>query len=728
MLRVEARSKLTGREVFIDDLPAEDIWWAGTVRSSLPRGRIRDIHFGSGIDWSSLIVVDHRDIPGPNEVQMIERDMPVLAADVVRHVHEPIVLLAHPSRRIVRQAVQAISVTIDPDEPMLDFRHPPTPQQIQYGSDNVFKKLKIEKGTVDEALAAAPIVVEGEYETGAQEHVYIEPQGMQAQVENDVLVVKGSMQCPYYIQHALMHALNRNEKQVRVIQTATGGGFGGKEDYPSIIALHAALLAIKGNRPVRLIYDRQEDMAATTKRHPALIRHRTGVDHHGRLLVQDIDVLLDGGAYVTLSPVVLSRSIIHAAGPYHCENVRIQGRVVLTNSVPFGAFRGFGAPQSQFANERQIDRIAHELNIDPVQIRKINLIKDGQTTATNQVINDGADRIQVLDRAIDLAEYHDRKKAHEVFNVQHPTLRRGIGVASFFHGAGFTGSGEVQLASQIHIHGRPDGILEVRSSNVEMGQGALTVFTQIVAERMAYDQDYIVIVAADTSVVPNSGPTVASRTSMIVGKLLEQACDDLSRQLNGESNTDGTALKDAIIRWHHIRPDQELIGKAQYNMPPDIHWNDLTYEGDAYSAFAWSTHIAEVEIDLRTFVIRVINFTAVQEIGKVLNETLARGQIQGGITQAIGWALLEQCHWNNGSMQNNNLSDYVIPTCPDVPPIAVEFLESPTPHGAQGAKGIGELPMNGPAPAILNAIAQATGADPRSIPLTPEQLMETLLT
>src|SRR2546428_261648 len=410
MHRREGLAKLTGRERYVDDLPLDDFLWGMTVRSPVPRGRVTAVRFGADVDWSAFVIVDHRDIPGPNEVILIERDQPVLAAGYVRHVHEPVVLLGHRSREGLRRAVRAVEVVVAPEPPVLDFRVPPRPDQIQYGRDNVLKRLKIEKGDVERALAQAPVVVSGTYETGAQEHVYLETQGMIAWLEDQVLVVKGSMQCPYYVLSALKHALARDESRVRVIQTPTGGGFGGKEEYPSDIALHAALLALKAGRPVKIVYDRGEDMAATTKRHPSWVRHRTGLTRDGRLLAQDLEVVLDGGAYVTLSPVVLSRGIIHAAGPYSCDNVRIAGRVMFTNAVPFGAFRGFGAPQTLFACERHMDVIARTLEIDPVELRRINLLRDGQTTATGQVIRDGTDRVAVLERALELSDYRAKRR------------------------------------------------------------------------------------------------------------------------------------------------------------------------------------------------------------------------------------------------------------------------------------------------------------------------------
>ncbi len=726
MQRREGLAKLIGRERYVDDLPLEDFLWGMTVRSPAPRGRITAIRFGRDVDWSRFVVVDHHDLPGPNVVYLIEQDQPVLAAGVVRHVHEPVLLLAHPDRNALRRAVRAVEVLVEPDPPVLDFRQPSRPDQIQYGADNVLKHLSIEKGDVARALARAPVVVEGVYETGAQEHVYLETQGMIAALEGAVVVIRGSMQCPYYVLNALKHALARDETRLRVIQTPTGGGFGGKEEFPSHLALHAALLALKAGRAVKIIYDRGEDMAATTKRHPARVRHRTGLTRDGRLLAQDIDVLLDGGAYVTLSPVVLSRGIIHAAGPYFCENVRIDGRAVLTNAVPFGAFRGFGAPQTLFASERHMDVIARTLGMDPAALRRVNLIRDGQTTATGQVINDGSDRVAVLERALAVSGWHEKRRAHAVFNAAQATLRRGVGLATFYHGGGFTGGGEVYLESRLHVAGLPDGRVEVRSANIEMGQGTLTVFTQIAADRLGVLPDEVIIAEADTARVPNSGPTVASRTTMVVGRLVERACDDLRRRLGIPDSARGDAVRAALRDWYHAHPGGSLVGEAVYEKPAGINWDDARYRGDAYGAFAWATYVAEVEVDLRTCAVRVTDFVAVQEIGKVINETLARGQVQGGVVQGIGWALMEECKWQDGALINNQLTNYIIPTSDDVPPIRVAFLEARYPHGAQGAKGLGELPIDGPAPAILNAVAAATATDPRSIPLTAERLMALL--
>jgi CO/xanthine dehydrogenase Mo-binding subunit len=723
--RIEGLAKLTGAERYVDDLPLDGTLWGMTVRSPAARGRVTGVRFGPGVDWNEFVVVDHHDIPGDNTVLLIETDQPLLAGEYVRHAEEPVALIAHRSREMVRRAIREIEVTIDPDPPVFDFTAEPTHDQIQHGSDNALKRIDIVKGDVDAALARAAHVVEGEYRTGSQEHVYLENQGMIAWEEDGVLVIKGSLQCPFYVLKAALRALDRDSDHVRIVQAPTGGGFGGKEEYPSMIALHAALLALKAEQPVRIIYDRGEDMRATTKRHPSLVRHRTGVDGDGRLVAQDIDVALDGGAYVTLSPVVLSRGVIHAAGPYACDNVRIRGRAMLTNSPPHGAFRGFGAPQTHFANERHMDVVAATIGIDPDEFRRRNLIVDGQTTATGQRITDGTDRVALLDHALELSSYRQRQDEHRARNASHPYLRRGIGLAAFHHGAGFTGSGEVMLASELELAGLPDGRIEVLSANIEMGQGALTVFTKLVCDRLGLAPKQVVIANADTGRVPDSGPTVASRTTMVVGRLVERACDDLRRQLGLDDSDSGDRVTQAIIDWHGER-DEPLVGRAKYKPPPGIEWDEATYTGDAYATYGWATYVAEVEVDLRTYTARVTDFVAVQDVGTVLHETLARGQIQGGVVQAIGWALTEECSWSNGVMQNNQLTNYIIPTSDDVPPIRVSFVENPFAHGPHGAKGLGELPMDGPAPAIANAVARAIDVDPREIPLTPEHLMDLL--
>lgn len=721
--RVDGLDKLTGRARYVDDLQVPGVWHGGVVRSPVARGRIRAIHYDPSIDWTGFAIVDHRDLPGPNVIKLIETDQPILAADRIRHKHEPVVLLAHPSIRMLRRGLRGVTIEVEPETALLDPLEPVTAETLQYGDDNVFKRIDIRKGDPAAVFARAPHVVTGTYRTDAQEHVYLETQGVLAQREDGRMHVRGSMQCPYYVVDALTAAFDKPADAFRVAPTVVGGGFGGKEDYPSVLAVHAVLLADKAGAPVKLIYERGEDMAVTTKRHPSVVRHRTAVDHDGTLLAMEIEVILDGGAYVTLSPVVLSRGVIHAAGPYACDHIHTHGEARLTNSPPYGAFRGFGAPQTLFALERHMDVIARQIGMDPLELRQRNLIRDGQTLATGQVVRDGVDLRALTETAVRHSDLHNRRRAHAAFNRTHPYLRRGIGLATFYHGAGFTGAGEAYLKSEVWLRGLPDGRVEVLTAQTDIGQGTVTILTQIAAETLDLPEDQVVIAPPDTARVPNSGPTVASRTAMIVGSLVARACAALAAEA-GDGSLRGAALQDAIRAWHVRRSGDDLLARARYDHPPSIQWDETNYRGDAYRCYAWAVNVAEVEIDLRTYAARVTDFVALQEVGRVLNPTLARGQIAGGVVQAIGWALYEGITIEDGVMQNGQMTNYVIPGSGDLPPIRVFFEEQRTEHGPGGAKGIGELPMDGPAPAIVNAVCAALDVEVDQVPLTPERLMQ----
>ena len=446
--RKEGVDKLLGRARYVDDIEREGMWYGLTVRSTIPRGQIRSIAFDPRIDWSEFAIATASDIPGKNCIQLIFNDQPCLADGRVNHCDEAIVLLAHPSKQRLREAAAAIRIEYDPLPPVFTIEESERQDVIVWGEDNLIKSFLLEKGDIDSAWATAAHVVEGEYRTGAQEHLYIENNGVIAEysAENGV-TVWGSLQCPFYVHKSLLAVFNLPEDKVRVIQTETGGAFGGKEDYPSTLAAHAALLAMKSGHPVKMVYDRMEDLAATTKRHPSRVRHRTAVDRHGKLLAMDIEIATDGGAYATLSSTVLSRATLHSCGPYVCPNVRVRSRAWATNTVPYGAFRGFGAPQAIFAIERHMDEIAAAIGIDPVELRRQNFLHDGDTTATQQVMREPVILDHLLDRALAASDYNVRRARFAREN-QTSAVKRGLGIAAFYHGSGFTGSGERYLNSE----------------------------------------------------------------------------------------------------------------------------------------------------------------------------------------------------------------------------------------------------------------------------------------
>src|SRR5256885_4291243 len=738
--RKEGRRKVTGQALYVDDLSFPDMLHGATVRSPAARGRIAKISFEGNIPWDEFTIVTAKDIPGVNYVALILNDHPYLAADFVNHPEEPILLIAHRDKYLVEEARRNVRIEIEPQPAVFNLDDSLAKKEIIWGEDNVFKKFLVDKGNVDDIWATAVSIIEGEYETGAQEQLYIENNGAIAIANpDDGVTVWGSMQCPYYIHKALIKLFGLSEEKIRVIQTETGGGFGGKEEYPSLLAGHAALLSWKSGRHVKMIYDRAEDMVATTKRHPSRTIHKTAVTKDGKLLAQEIEFVIDGGAYCTLSPVVLSRGTIHAAGPYFCPNVRIKSTAVATNVPPHGAFRGFGAPQSIFALERHMDKVARVIGLSPEEFRRRNFIKEGETTATNQTIREKVDLVGLLNRAFELTDYHAKRERFARENVAQAVslrsqtnslryIKKGIGFASFMHGAGFTGSGEVYLQSVVGAEATAEGHVKILAASTEIGQGTNTIFAQIAAEALGVAYELIEVAQPDTANVPNSGPTVASRTCMIVGKLVESAVLGLKQTLIRSG-----LLKDQFTQAEFQKACGEYIAKhgplksfSQYQPPPNVHWDDEKYQGDAYGAFAWAVYVAEVSYDPLTYEAHVDDFVAVQEVGKVINPVLAAGQIEGGVAQAIGMTLYEHVVWQNGRMANGQMTNYIMPTAADIPPIRVYFEENPYAFGPAGAKGIGELPMDGPAPAILNAIENATGESFNKIPLMPEAMIENI--
>jgi len=726
--RKEGWDKVTGRAQYIDDLSLPGMLYGATVRSRVPRGKIKKITFGPGIPWDEFVIVSAKDIAGKNCIALIADDQPCLADGVVNHPEEPILLLAHSNQHILPKAVEAVAIEYEPLPALFTIEESERLYNVIWGVDNTFKRYLVEKGDVDSVWKDADFIVEGEYTTGAQEQLYIENNGVIASFDPiGGLTLWGSLQCPYYVHKALIKLCGLPENKVRIVQTETGGAFGGKEEYPSMIGGHAALLAMKAGRPVKIIYDRMEDMVATTKRHPSRTRHRTAVSREGKILGGEIEFVVDGGAYTTLSPVVLSRGTIHAGGPYYWPSIRIRGKAMATNTPPHGAFRGFGAPQSLFAMERHMDRIAATVGLSPIEIRKRNFLKTGQTTATEQTIQEPIDLEKLLDRGLELSDYRAKKERFRGEN-QSATCKKGIGIAAFLHGSGFTGSGERYLASVVGVEGRADGRVRVLVSSTEFGQGTKTVLCQIAAETLGIRYEDVEIAQPDTDGVPNSGPTVASRTVMVVGKLVQSAAKGIAQTLitAGLLRDRYSPEEFRFACAQYVKRYSQLKCLVQYEAPPNIYWDDEKYRGEAYAAYSWAIYIAEVSVDLATYSVTVNDFVALQEVGKVLHPVLARGQITGGVAQGIGYTLYEKVIWQNGRMQNGQMTNYIMPTSADLPAIRVYFEELGNVHGAFGAKGIGELPMDGPAPAIVNAIEDALGMPFNSIPLLPEDIFLTL--
>jgi CO/xanthine dehydrogenase Mo-binding subunit len=724
--RIDGVDKVTGRARYVDDIHVEGALHGATLRSTVAHGELRGIERDPAFDWSGITVVTAAEIPGRNTIALIEEDQPALVpvGGIIRHCDEAIALVAAPDRARAHEALKHLKVTVEELPAAFTVEDALARKAKIRGEDNVFTRYEIRKGEqdIEEALAACDVVIEGVYRTGAQEQMYIEPQGMIAEWDPaGRLRLTGSLQCPYYVHKAMKVLFALPEDRVIVTQAVTGGGFGGKEEYPSMVAAHAGLLALAAKRPVRLIYDREEDIRATTKRHPAVVRHRLGVMRDGTIGAMDIDVIMDGGAYITLSPVVLSRGVLHAAGPYRCAQTRVVGRAVATNTPPHGAFRGFGAPQTTFAYERQMEKAARALGVDPIEFRKRNMLRPGDTTATGQVLKDSVGSAAVIE-AVEKAAAAPAPGVRAGGDVV-----RGRGVAFYFHGAGFTGSGEQRLAGRATVALRPDGRFEVLSSSTDIGQGALTIFAQIAADALGVDVGRVDVHEPSTERVPDSGPTVASRTCMVVGGVVERAARQLGEQIDGWAAAHGLA---GAGRAQAVSAFAAATGgasaTAQYAPPPGIQWDDKTYTGSAYPVFGWACCLVDVAVDRDTYEVTVERCIHAVDVGKAIHPIIVKGQIEGGTLQALGWGLLEEVVYRNGRVANPTMTNCIVPTFADAPEMETLLIEEPYPHGPHGAKGVGEIPMDGPGAAAASAVSAALGVAFDELPVSPERIQRAL--
>jgi len=723
--RPDGPAKVAGVAQYIADMVFPDAMDAAVVRSHVARGRILGIDFDPTFDWSDVIVVTAKDVPC-NEIAEIKCDQPALADDQVRHMYEPVVLLACANKAKLLRAVQRVHVRIEELPPVLTLDEALSCKQVLLGQDNVMCGYRVVLGDAKAEIEKADVVVRGTYEVGHQDQLYLEPQGCVGYWDDAGLHVVGSMQCPYFVVKALAHALRIDTSTIDVTQSVTGGAFGGKEEYPSVLAVHVALLSKKAGRPVRLLYERTEDLEATTKRHPARVEIVAGCDRDGTLRGIHADVVMDAGAYVTMTPVVLSRGVLHACGAYRWKTVLVESRAVMTNTPPNGAFRGFGAPQTIFAVERHIDRLAHALGVEPMELRKKNLLGIGATMPTGQVLTASVGLEECVRWAVEDSDYDVKRKTLGL-SSRKPGQRkvRGIGASVFLHGAGFTGSGEDRLRGAVELDLLAEGRMRVRSSSTDIGQGAETIFKQIAAESAGIPFEHVSVAPVSTAHVPDSGPTVASRTTMVVGSIVAQAARDLRQRVEREQQAGGGSFAEASNRL--IEREGRVVAYRQYKHPDGVKFDDATYTGTAYPVYAWACDIAEVEVDLDTFELDVLGFWSAVDVGRAIHPVLCRGQLDGGALQSIGWALCEEVQWKDGRIVNPRMATYIVPTSLDAPPFHTHLVEDSYEFGPGGAKGIGELPMDGGAPALAAAIEHATGIVFDKIPMTPERMLDAWL-
>ena len=680
--RVDIQAKLNGSVKYIEDMIFEDLHYARTLRSSIPRGKILSVAYPDIIE--GITIVDKNDIIDKNEVSMIDTDMPIFADNEVNYVGEPIALIVGKDKNQVIEFFNKIIVEYEPLEAVLTM-----------GDNATFSKRTYTKGDLSKYSTLEEF--SGHYITTYQEQLYMEKQGVVANYVDKRIEIYGSMQCPYYVKTALINALDFDENRIRVIQTTTGGAFGGKEDYPSLMACQTALASIKIGAPVRLIFDRREDIIFTTKRHPSET-NITSYLENGKIKGMKIDVELDAGPYLGLSDVVLQRAILTMTGAYQIENLEVSGIVYKTNNVFNGAFRGFGAPQSLFALEQHMTQIAKHLGKDPLDLRREYFVQTGQLTSTNGIFHENIYLDKMADKLEEISDYKNLKKESDNGNLV------GYGFAIVPHGGGFTGDGEAaHIKAVVKLKKDTEGFVHILVSNVEMGQGALTALAKIVASTLDIPLNRVVYKNPDTDAVPDSGPTAASRTTMVIGKLLYEAAVKLREVMD---------------------VNEEIIITEHYKQPDYIKWDQDTLQGNAYLSYSWAALLARVEVDPLTFEVSCTDIYGIYDVGIPVDEKLLLGQVHGGVIQGMGYGMMEAMYSDGGKIQQNSFASYAVPTIVDVPNIHSDWIINEYEDGPFGAKAAGELTLVGVAPAIASAVADAIGKDIYEIPVLPEKILE----
>lgn len=691
--KLDHDAKISGAAKYTDDLQIPDMQHGKILYSSVARAVIREIKIPPLPE--GYFIIDQHDVPGENFVHIVADDCPVFSDGTVNYVGEPILMVVGPDLKKVREILSQIIVVYEEQTPLIDFHE----------SENIFYHYAYTKDDWEKAFAEADQILDETFETGYQEHIYMEVQSMIGMKDpNGKITVAGSLQCPYYVYRAMQKVLGTDVDKIRVIQVEMGGAFGGKEDYPSILGCQVAVAANKVGKPVKCVFDRRDDITMTSKRHPASMRYRAALKA-GKITAVQADVRYNCGAFTTLSPVVLQRGLIGAMGVYTFDALRVEGKGVKTNTVPNGAFRGFGGPQTFFAIEMFMNHIAKAVGEDPLPFKKRYLAQQGQQTSTRGMYHFHIPLPEMIEK-IDHASGYSEK--YEAYKNQSGRFRKGIGIGIAYHGCGFTGSGERDLIKGVvRLHKLPNNKVEALTAGTDMGQGLKTTFVKIVAETLGIPISDVIIKNPNTDYVPDSGPTAASRSLMVVGKLLNRAARKLKEIW--EDN------EEQQVEERYVHPE--------FMIP----WDLATFQGDAYPDFSWSVNVVEVEVDTLTAVTKVIGAWGIYDVGTTIDHQIVQGQLQGGFLQAIGYGSIELMDINSkGVIRNNSLSDYIIPTAMDVPHLNTDVVDHPYQEGPFGGKGAGELPAVGGAPAYVSAMESALGTSIFKTPYSQEDTMEFL--
>jgi len=757
VVRWDAIDKVLGEPIFTADLLKYigNAVFVYSVRSKYAHARIKSIDVSRAAGYPGVLkVLTAKDIPGINSVGYVIPDQPLLADRKVRYIGDTVALIIAESLENAIDAADLVDVDYEPLEVILDplqvvewdgLREKPHELIHDERGSDVLSRYKIRRGDIKKAYEEAAVVIENEYRTPMQEHAYMEPEAAIAIPEpGGAVTIYAKTQCPFDTRKAVAQVLGLPFNKVRVVAPALGGGFGGAEDVGNEVAAKAALAALVTKRPAVVLHTREESIIGHSKRHPMIARYKHMAKRDGTLVGVEAEVILDTGAYASLGPFVGWRAVVHSTGPYRVPNAKIDLAVVYTNRVYAGAFRGFGNPQVTFAVERQMDLLAEELGMDPVEIRLKNILRNGDRTVHGQLLDHGVGLEEAIKRAVELSNWYEKRKLYSASNGK---IRRGIGIAVLYHGNSIGAEGADYSSASIII--QRDGSIILRSGVTDMGQGSIQGLINIAAEILGVPPSYIRVEPADTSVVPDAGPTVASRVTAMTGNAVLIAAYKIRQRLNKlAAEMLGCSPDEVVIEAPNVycrdNPEntitwQELIEQSfwkgvpiqeyGYYRAPPAEWDEETGQGAPYFTYTFGAVVSEVEVDLETGLVRVLEATTVYDIGRVINRIGAEMHAIGGYIQGMGYALMEDLYYDeHGRVLNNNLATYHIPTGLDIPlKFNVDFVEAGYMRGPFGAKGLGEPSIVAIAPSIVNAIAHAlrdknANKDLNRIPVTPDYL------
>lgn len=740
--RVDAWGKVTGAAKFADDYNLAHQLYGKVLRAKHPHAKILGIDTSKAKQLDGVeAVLTAADIPGSRVFGIVVRNQAILAIDKVRYLGDGVALVAARSEEIALQALSLIDVTYEPLPVVSDPEYSITTEAPHvHDEDNTFVHHKVRKGDVEKGFSESDFIIEKKFKTQFIEHSYIEPEAVLAEpAEHGGIKITGSVQNLFSTRRSVGAALNLDLNKVQIIQATLGGSFGGKDEVMTSMCCRAALLALKTGKPVKMVNTREESMLESYKRHPYVLYYKWGAKNDGSIIAMEIRCIADGGAYASMSPFVTWRSVVQATGPYNCENVKTDVYAAYTNNNYTGAMRGFGSPQVNFAIESMMDELAERVGKDPLEIRLQNGFERGAMTATGQRLDHNVSLKEVLQKASEAIQFQEKWKRYRI--APNAAKKRGIGLACSYRGVSLGAEGTDAVGTIVSV--QTDGSVIVSSGITDMGQGAQTQMSQIAAEVLGISMDRIQFLNTNTSRVPDSGPTVASRGTIMGGSAAKKAAEVVCATfLSVGSEMTGCDLQELDLADNYLinrKTSQRLAsfkelaeetfkrGKPMYGFgwfkSPHTSWDEKHGQGDAYFTFVYGTNIAEVEVDTETGKVDVIDFVSAHDVGKAINRSTVLGQFYGGVAMGLGYGLLEEFEFEDGVPKQLNFDEYLLPTSMDVPHITPIIVENEDAVGPYGAKSIGEPANELAAPAIINAIYNATGKRIYEIPATLERVL-----